>query len=93
MKTTRCYLFRSWYSKSQPPSLAFGRGSKAGRGVGKLYKPEERGGILGWLSGLVPAFSLGHDPGVPGLSLGIESHIGPPAWSLLLLSLPLSILS
>ena len=23
-------------------------------------------GIPGWLSGLAPAFGLGHDPGVPG---------------------------
>ena len=42
---------------------------------------KRRGGQPGWISGLVPAFSLGCDPRV----LRIESHIRLPAWSLLLL--------
>ena len=43
-----------------------------------------------WLSGLAPALGPGRDPGVPR----IESHVGLPAWSLLLplpVSLPLSL--
>ena len=47
-------------------------------------------GQPGWPSGLAPAFSPGRDPGKPG----IESHVGLPAWSLLLrlpVSLPLSL--
>ena len=58
-----------------------------------VFKNENEG-IPGWLSGLAPAFGPGHDPGVPELSPGIESHIGLPAWSLLLpppVSLPLSL--
>ena len=34
--------------QSKPPLLAFGRGSKAGRGVGKVYKTEKKGeGMFG----------------------------------------------
>ena len=47
-------------------------------------------GTPGWLSGLAPAFGPRRDPGVPR----IESHVGLPAWSLLLplpISLPLSL--
>ena len=40
----------------------------------------------GWLSGLAPAFSPERDPGKPW----IESHVGLPAWSLLL-RLPVSL--
>ena len=46
-------------------------------------------GVPGWLSGWLPAFGPRPDPGVPD-----ESHIGLPAWSLLLplsLSLPPSL--
>ena len=47
-------------------------------------------GMPRWLSALAPAFGPGRDPGVPGWGPGMESHIGLPAWSLLL-PLPLSL--
>ena len=54
-----------------------------------MYPQHQKQWILripAWLSGLVPAFGPGRDPGVPGMEL--------PAWSLLLplpVSLPLSL--
>ena len=67
------------------------------RGPGDPWVAQE---IPGWLSGLVPAFGPGHDPGVlgsgpmSGSRHGASSHVGFPAWSLLLplpVSLPLSL--
>lgn len=41
MRTGKGYLCGAFYSKSQPPLLRFGRNSKAGRGVGKLYNEKK----------------------------------------------------
>ena len=43
-------------------------GAVLGCGGRAVNKTVISGGIPGWLSGLVPAFGPGHDPGVPGSS-------------------------
>ena len=44
MRTNKGYLFRACYiARESAPSLAFGRDSKAGGGVGKLCSGEREG--------------------------------------------------